>query len=83
MSVAADWMHAKNIGVDAYFQGSVVFLLVYSIYASTPAENAAALESDLQNACRVRGVGGLQRLTLSPLIPFGRISALNLCLRPF
>ena len=40
LSVAADWMHNKNLGTDQYFYGSVIFLLVYEILPGTHSHSA-------------------------------------------
>ena len=43
VSVCPDWLHNKKLGTDAYFYGSVLWLLVYEIFpAGTTAATAMA-----------------------------------------
>ena len=47
-SVAADWLHTKHLGVDQYFFGSMLHLLVFSILPGSPDDNMQAVWGAMQ-----------------------------------
>ena len=51
-SICPDWLHDKNLGTDQYFYGSVLWLLVYTLFPpGTNAETAMAqVEQEIVDA---------------------------------
>ena len=58
LTVCADYMHCKHLGTDAYFFGSVLFVLCYYMLPGLPQQNIevvwAKIKSSYKTAARTR-----------------------------
>ena len=72
VSVAHDWQHdKKNLGTDQYFYGSVLWLLVFQVLPSSPANNMALIQEEAKAEYQALGVQvRFQNLRLSNLPQF-------------
>ena len=47
-TVFPDWLHTKHLGTDAYFYGSVLWMLVYMLLPGTPQENMNTVLAEIK-----------------------------------
>ena len=81
MNLAYDYMHCKYLGLDKSFYSSLMFLLVFHLYAAgSPEQSMAAFWRDVQAAYRLFGVTNRFRY-LNKISMFMRPKTNNLGLR--
>ena len=66
LTCCVDLMHTKYLGVDSYFNASVLVLLVYYVLPHSPTQNLNTVWKSLKrNMIATKSTSTLQRLTLS------------------
>lgn len=57
LTVGPDLMHIKHLGVDLYFFGTILALLVYEILSQTAAQNLIVIFNEIKQYYKKNGIG--------------------------